>query len=269
MKKTIAILTLAATAAFTVFAEEAKKPAAAAAADAAKPQLTAEQKHQRTLIRQMKRFGGYLFKREPNSLKFAFIDAQKKVPAAAYTNQYPIISDVYAVELAQKSFDGKIGTENAAEVIKGCGAGAGVIFVDRPDYPALLIAPECGYGFINVAALSADKAGQALLEKRFRRELWRAFAMVAGSPNTEWPQCLLNSITSLKELDLIDSEAVSPEPATRIDKHLRKLGIKPFKKVTYRQACQEGWAPKPANEFQQKIWDEIHELPKAPLKLEK
>ena len=92
--------------------------------------------------------------------------------------------------------------------------------------------------------------------------------MVAGSPNTEWPQCLLGSICSLSDLDNIQSEAVSPEPASKIQKHLLRLGIKPFKRVTYKQACREGWAPPPANEFQKAIWDEIHKLPSNPIKIE-
>lgn len=241
--------------------------ACAAEANANKPQLTPEERVKRTQMLKMKRFGGYIDKRQPDSAKFVFVDAQKRVQALAYTNQYEIISDVFAVELKHSVLDAQVGIENAVDTIKKSGGGAGVIFVDRPDYPTLLIAPESGYGIVNVGALAADNPGAALLEKRFRRELWRAFAMTAGSPNTEWPHCLLNSIGSLKDLDLIDSEAVSPEPQTKITKHLAKFGIKPFKRVTYKQACQEGWAPLPQNEFQKKIWDKVHEIPTNPLQI--
>ena len=92
--------------------------------------------------------------------------------------------------------------------------------------------------------------------------------MAAGSTDTEWDHCLLGPITSLKGLDNIDSEAVSPEPAPKIAKHLTKLGILPFKRVTYRQACQEGWAPPPQNEFQKSIWQKVHSIPDNPITIE-
>jgi len=223
-------------------------------------------KYKRYLM--MRRYGGYIDQRQPDSGKFVFVNAQGTVPNAAWTNQYEIISDAFSVELAEARHDGEVTPANAAETVKKSGGNAGVVVVDQQGLPSLLIAPEAGWGIVNVGALKADNPAADKLAHRVRREIWRGFAMVAGSPNTEWPQCLLGSICSLSDLDNIQSEAVSPEPASKIQKHLLRLGIKPFKRVTYKQACREGWAPPPANEFQKAIWDEIHKLPEKPMKIE-
>ena len=212
------------------------------------------------------RFGGYVKKPQTLNGRFYLVDSQKRV-AFDYSDQLKIISDVFYVDFSRVTFDGQIGIDNAKSALEKVGAKAAVFIVDRPDYPTVLIAPESGYGFINVAALAADDPGAALLSHRLRREVWRAFAMVAGSPNTEWQQCLLGSITSLKDLDLINSEAVSPEPAKKIARHLAKLGIPQNKRITYLQACREGWAPAPTNDVQKAIWDKVHAMPTEPLKI--
>lgn len=35
-------------------------------------------------------------------------------------------------------------------------------------------------------------------------------------------------------------------------------GIAPYVATTYRQACADGWAPAPTNEYQKAIWDSFH-----------
>ena len=222
-----------------------------------KAQLTPEQLVARRQYLMQKRFGGFVYTKQPGSGKFVFVNAQKKVPSSAWSLQYPIISDAFSVELSEATSDVEVTVKNAKDAIKAAGGNAGVILIDNPDYPAVLVAPECGWGLLNVHALSIDKPSPELLARRVRREIWRAFAMTAGSTDTEWDRCLLGPITSLRDLDDIQSEAVSPEPASKIKKHLTKLGIKPYTRVTYKQACIEGWAPTPSNDFQRVIWERV------------
>ena len=35
-----------------------------------------------------------------------------------------------------------------------------------------------------------------------------------------------------------------------------------------RKACEEGWAPPPANAFQQSAWEKVHKIPDRPLTIE-
>ena len=39
-------------------------------------------------------------------------------------------------------------------------------------------------------------------------------------------------------------------------------------KVTYKDACEAGWASKPTNIWQKAIWDKVHTTPKNPMKIE-
>lgn len=233
--------------------------------------LTAEERVMKRQLLMRKRTGGYIDQRMPGSGKFIFVNAQNIAPTSAYEAQLPIISDVFAVEVTNCVYGADINFVNAASVLQELGGNAGVFVVNQKDAPALYIAPEKGWAFVNVAALSVDSPDEKLLAKRVRREVWRGFAMAAGSTDTEWDHCLLGPITSLKALDTIDSEAVSPEPTTKIAKHLTKLGILPFKRVTYKQACQEGWAPAPKDDFQQAIWDKVKaeqaQVPTKPLRI--
>ena len=256
--KTLTVLVAVLSAAITTFGQTSKKD----------DNLTPEQRFQRRQMLIQKRTGGYIDQRMPGSGVYVFVNAQTVVPISAYEKQIPIISDVFAVEITNRVYNSDINFANAAAVLKELGGNAGLFVVNQPSAPALYIAPEKGWAFVNVAALSADKPTDDVLAKRVRREVWRGFAMAAGSTDTEWDHCLLGPITSLKGLDNIDSEAVSPEPAPKIAKHLTKLGILPFKRVTYRQACQEGWAPPPQNEFQKSIWQKVHSIPDNPITIE-
>ena len=44
-------------------------------------------------------------------------------------------------------------------------------------------------------------------------------------------------------------------------------GVSTLRFATYWQACKEGWAPAPTNDVQKAIWDKVHSLPTAPLKI--
>ena len=271
MKKIVVILAAVLSASIAlVQAADKSNPAANTQSQSAekKPALTPEERFQRRQRMIMKRTGGYIDRRMPGSGKFVFVNAQTVVPLAAYEAQVPIISDVFAVEITNRVHSTDVNFANAEAVLKELGGNAGLFVVNQPDAPTLYIAPEKGWAFVNVAALSADKPSDEVLARRVRREVWRGFAMAAGSTDTEWDHCLLGPITSLKSLDNIESEAVSPEPTTKIAKHLTKLGILPFKRITYKQACMEGWAPAPQNEFQQAIWDKVHAVPAKPMKIE-
>ena len=41
-----------------------------------------------------------------------------------------------------------------------------------------------------------------------------------------------------------------------------------MRRIPYRQACQEGWAPAPTNAVQRAIWNKVHQIPDSPLVIE-
>ena len=46
------------------------------------------------------------------------------------------------------------------------------------------------------------------------------------------------------------------------------MGVAVRRRVSYRKACQEGWAPAPTNDIQKAIWDKVHAVPATPMKIE-
>ena len=50
-------------------------------------------------------------------------------------------------------------------------------------------------------------------------------------------------------------------------KYLAGMNVTPRVRVTYKKACEEGWAPAPTNDIQKAIWDKVHAMPTAPIKI--
>ena len=82
------------------------------------------------------------------------------------------------------------------------------------------------------------------------KEMWRAFAFIGGASDSQMQRCLMKPIFSVEDLDRCEPRTISPEPLMQMDAHLRAMGIKQFRKVTYLDALKEGWAPMPTNENQ-------------------
>ena len=53
----------------------------------------------------------------------------------------------------------------------------------------------------------------------------------------------------------------------RFKPYLSGYGIIPYRLTTYRQACQEGWAHSPTNEYERYAWEDVHAMPSKPLKI--
>ena len=132
----------------------------------------------------------------------------------------------------------------------------------------VLVAPESRWACVNVSALAKDGADGVKVQRRVRREMLRAFASLAGGGGSMDPLCVSRTATSLAELDAIKSNDLSYDPLVRAEEALKAMGITPYRRTTYREACQEGWAPAPTNDIQKAIWDEVRQLPAKPLKIE-
>jgi hypothetical protein len=73
--------------------------------------------------------------------------------------------------------------------------------------------------------------------------------------------------SSIEDLDSVQ-EFIPIDMERRWTDYLANLGVKPAHIRTYKQACKEGWAPAPTNEYQKAIWDKVHEPPATPMKIE-
>jgi hypothetical protein len=78
----------------------------------------------------------------------------------------------------------------------------------------------------------------------------------------------LSFVASVEELDKFETDNLPIDGPMRCSRYLLSLGVRPFRRVSYRKACEEGWAPSPTNDIQKAIWNAVHSVPKNPMKIE-
>ena len=138
---------------------------------------------------------------------------------------------------------------------------------DDKSAPSLLIAPEIPWAGINVAALAADNPKDEVLASRLQKEIWRAFVFCCGAGNAMMQPCVMRTVSKPANLDAYPNIVPSPDFVPRVAKTAQELGIGSTSTCTYREACQEGWAPAPTNDLQKTIWEEVHNPPAKPMKI--
>jgi len=230
---------------------------------AAKPATTLEeQSAKRAAIMQRiySRTGGMIARPHSAGGKFTFVNmqgavAEKDIEEPVSTMVRVLAHDVTLEAPAAKDVGFSI--PKIPDLIKAQQAKGAIFLVEDDSLPSMLVAPESGWGIINVKFLKSDAPNPVLLAQRVKREMWRAFAMVNGAANTNMGKCLLQTVLSLKDLDALQAEAFCPEPVNLILAHLDALGVKKYQHTTYANACREGWAPAPTNDVQRAIWEQV------------
>lgn len=196
--------------------------------------------------------GGYLYRPNIGRGKFAFVNKQERVPLSELMKVRPIINDEIWVELEFATSESK--AEIQAEI------------VDRPNETTLAIYPDDKRAVVNVAALAKDGPKPDVLASRARKEMLRAFSFLAGISGGGVPGRIMDVMSDFSRLDAA-TEAIPGELVIRNAEYLRRSGIEPHKRVSYRTACEEGWAHKPTNVWEKAIWDQVHEKPTKGLKI--
>lgn len=243
--KNLLFVLIAVVIAHSVFAADAKpgrKPV----------QRTPEQKR----LSSLKHHGGFLLQPGRGHGKVALVNASGLACDDAFAQVASDIGKYIRISATSgKSAAVTLSTIEAA--LASSGAQAAVFGVADDTMPRLLIAPEQRWAIVNVKALKEGNPADEVFKKRVRKELWRAFAMTCGATDTRTPECALNPVVSLADLDRSQNDMISMERLNEISDHLKKIDIEPFRMTSYRQACKEGWAPAPTNEFQQALWDKF------------
>ena len=149
-------------------------------------------------------------------------------------------------------------------------ADAGVIvqITESKTAPSLLIAPEANWASVNVTALATDKPSAEVLKSRVQKEIMRAYLYAAGVANSEVQPCLMRPIRRAKDLDKYSVMQPGPSAVAPVINTASQLGIFERTIMTYKEACEEGWAAAPTNELQKAIWDKVRATPKNPMKIE-
>ena len=121
----------------------------------------------------------------------------------------------------------------------------------------ILIAPEQSWATVNIAQLQKDKPEEEVYGMRIHKEVWRATAMAMGAANSMQQPCLMRQINTLRELDRTRNTLPSPQPVNNMMEVAYKHNIAKIRMVTYKRACEEGWAPAPTNDIQKAIWERV------------
>lgn len=152
----------------------------------------------------------------------------------------------------------------------GSGAAVRLFVVDDPGEPAMLLAPEDGWGRLNVARMVDDlpgrKAKDRFFRPRARKMVIKAMSLLMGGGSSQFPGNIMNAAT-IRELDMLE-ENIPVDMVEHYQAYLAKLGVTKMEKTTYLRACREGWAPAPTNDVQRAIWERVHAVPKNPMKIE-
>ena len=210
-----------------------------------KPKLTPEQIEER----KYRHFGGYVFQ-------------QRKTNVISIANEQKAIPDDVLQSVAAE-MQNMLGIPVQVNAVKDVGVTLRVR--DADSACPLSVMPDNAAAIVDVKALSADSPASGVLQDRGCKELWRGLIYVLGGGNTYVRQCVMKQISSLKELDALPSKTACPDAFMRIAESAKARGIQPVRRVTYRQACKEGWAPQPTNDVQKAIWQEMRQLPTKPI----
>ena len=144
------------------------------------------------------------------------------------------------------------------------GANAAIYIVSDEKLPRILVSPEDGWALVNAKALLSGKATESELENRLAKEAIRSIYFIGGMGQAAGIP-IMQPISYAVDLDSISNTIISGDAIKRFAFVLPKFGLEPRVVKNYRVAMEEGWAPKPADEDQQAIWDEFNKKPTNPI----
>ena len=202
--------------------------------------------------------GGRLAKPGTQRGEVAVVDCQKSADRAWIEESVAYFTKCsrFKVTLSQGEFD----------VMKPQVKGSLSLFVvDDAGLPTMLAAPDDRWALVNVAKLKSDK--QPFFKARVRKELSRAFAMLCGAFCSTFKQTLPGAVAKVEDLDAFVDPSLPMDVLARLPSYTKAFGVTPAVITTYRNACQQGWAPAPTNECQKAIWDKVHAMPTEPIKI--
>lgn len=219
------------------------------------PEQEAKQAHAQDVLN--KKVGGFVVKPGTQKGEIFYVNCQTRANKAWIEESvdYFAKETKFKVSLKDGSFDLK------TPKVEGQ---ATLFVIDDESLPAILVAPENRWAFVNIAAIAKEQR-PAFFEARVKKELTRGFAYLCGAANSQYPRALTRGIVDHRDLDQNPDLRLPVDVMQRFRTYMETLGVTPAVQVTYRKACQEGWAPKPENEFQQKIWDDINTVPTNPI----
>lgn len=222
------------------------------ASDAAKPR--------RTRPKGLSRPSGGIVEKTHEGDVLRVVNAQNVVPDATIAKTTQQIRWTSLLPVECERFNGKADSPIAlaASIPQHEKIGAGVLLTEDPNLPIILSSPDGKWAILNVASLKADAADLPKTESRFTRLYWNAIARCLGVGNSGYKGCVLMPFTSIEDIDRMGVLQPCPEPFNKMIDAASAYGIKTITIASYRTACEQGWAPPPANDVQKAIKAEVN-----------
>lgn len=212
------------------------------------------------------RLGGVL-ERPKKGGAVHFVNAQKRVPEEKLKNMATKLGSASMILVAYTNGT-PVAFATASSQMRKMDIPAAVYIVEDKDNPEpFVVQPEAHWAIVNVSALAADGAKEPFVVARTLKEIGRAFFMVTGGMASDHTSNLLGTIQKPADLDEYRDDAFPMDVLMRSSKYAPAMGLHVMSTVSYQQACREGWAPAPTNDIQKAIWDKVHAMPTAPLKI--
>ncbi len=208
-----------------------------------------------------KRTGGRIVKPGTQQGEIVYADCQTRIPKAWIEESVAYFAKETRFKISLKS-----GTSFDLKNPKIEG-NATLFIIDDASLPAILVAPENRWAFVNVAPIAKEER-PAFFEARVKKELSRGFAYLCGAANSQYPRALTRGIVNHADLDKNPDLSLPVDVIQRFKGYMETLDVRPAIMTTYKKACQEGWAPAPTNDVQKAIWDKVHAVPATPMKIE-
>lgn len=129
------------------------------------------------------------------------------------------------------------------------GATFAVFVVKDESLPISLLALESRWAVVNSSRLSPKLVG---------KEVVRMVTALLGGGYAKFPASTMRPVFSVDDLESKAGDGITFDSIMSIFPNLESLGLSQFKTMTYRDACEEKVAPRPANDIQKKIWKEYN-----------
>ena len=214
----------------------------------------------------LRRTGGFI-RVEAKGL-FVVFDGQSRISSDVVQKALEEFCKDLKISSVRKTFDKKFSISEAASTIDAAKATAALFVVDDETLPVAIAAPEDHWGVVNVAKLLADDSAAVAKAIRFEKELVRVASIVLGAWSSPMMISVLQPARQLSDIDRFGTTSVGPEAILAMNNYAEKIGFQKERRVTYRAACLQGWAPAPTNEYQKAVWDKVRATPKNPMKIE-
>lgn len=126
---------------------------------------------------------------------------------------------------------------------------------DCAELPALAVFPDRRIAIVNADALKSG-IDPVAPEVRVEKDIWRAVGYTGGLGFTPAKNDLLKPIFTVEELDAVVNAYIQPMSFARMSDYLQYFKVQRPRRIPYRSAVKEGWAPPPTNDWQRVVWEE-------------